>query len=149
MQCWYVYPSMRHKKCLQTHHHVSPPTFGVDILLLLLYSNIYKGIRSFVLVPWMQRQCPVLEPKQCKYEFAPRRFVLVFPGSGTFRQSISSPRCFASRTFRSWLFGPWLFGPWTSCPHDVLPPPPSPPPPHPPPPPGLFAPKFHCRCGRH
>ena len=59
MQCWYVYLSMRHKKCLQTHHHVSPPTFGVDILLLLLYSNIYKGIRSFVLVPWMHRQCPV------------------------------------------------------------------------------------------
>ena len=50
---------MRHKKCLQTHHHVSPPTFGVDILLLL-YSYIYKGIRSFVLVPWMQRQCPVI-----------------------------------------------------------------------------------------
>ena len=61
MQCCYVYPSMRHKKCLQTHHHVSPPTFGVDILLLLLYSNIYKGIRSFVLVPWMQRQCPVVD----------------------------------------------------------------------------------------
>ena len=36
------------KKCLQMHHHVSPPTFGVDILLLLLYSNIYKGLRSFV-----------------------------------------------------------------------------------------------------
>ena len=41
----------------QTHHHVSPPTFGVDILFLLLYSNLYKGIRSFVLVPWMQHQC--------------------------------------------------------------------------------------------
>ena len=46
MQCWYVYPSMRHKKCLQTHHHVSPPTFGVDILLLLLYSNIYKRLKK-------------------------------------------------------------------------------------------------------
>ena len=49
------------QKCLQTHHHVSPPTFGVDILILLLYSNIYKGIGSFVLVPWMQRQCPVIK----------------------------------------------------------------------------------------
>ena len=60
MQYWYVYPSMRHKNCLQMHHHVSPPTFGVDILLLLLYSNIYTGLRSFVLVLWMQRQCPVV-----------------------------------------------------------------------------------------
>ena len=54
------------QKCLQTHHHVSPPTFGVDILLLKLYSNIYKGIRSFVLVPWMQRQCPV-----CRHTLSP------------------------------------------------------------------------------
>ena len=61
MQCWYVYLSMRHKKCLQTHHHVSAPTFVVDILLFLLYSNIYKGIRRFVFVSWMQRQCPVLQ----------------------------------------------------------------------------------------
>ena len=60
MQCWYVYPSMRHKKCLQTHQHVSPPTFGVDILLILLYSIIYKGLRSFGLVLWMQSQCPVV-----------------------------------------------------------------------------------------
>ena len=30
-------------------------------IYILLYnrSNMYKGIRSFVLVPWMQRQCPV------------------------------------------------------------------------------------------
>ena len=25
------------------------------------YSNLYKGIRSFVLVPWMQRQCPMAQ----------------------------------------------------------------------------------------
>ena len=69
MQCWYVYPSMRHKNCLQMHHHVSPPTFGVDILLLLLYSNIYKGLRSFVLVLWMQRQCPVFQTKSSGQNF--------------------------------------------------------------------------------
>ena len=37
----------------------SPPTFSVDILFLLLHSNLYEGLRSFVLVLWMQRQCPV------------------------------------------------------------------------------------------
>ena len=34
------------------------------ILLLLLYSNIYKGLRSFVLVLWMQRQCPVNQQRK-------------------------------------------------------------------------------------
>ena len=62
------------QKCLQTHHHVSPPTFGVDILLLLLYRNIYKGIRSLVLVPWMQRQRPV--PKTTKIKEVPHPFLL-------------------------------------------------------------------------
>ena len=36
-----------------------PTHFLVDILFLLLYSIIYKGLRGFVLVLWMQRQCPV------------------------------------------------------------------------------------------
>ena len=47
-----------------------PTTFGVDILLLLLYSNKYKGIKSFVLVPWMQRQCPVDKVKTERWDKA-------------------------------------------------------------------------------
>lgn len=46
--------------CLQRHHHVSPPTFGAEVLFLLSYSNLYEGLRSFVFVPWIQRQCPVI-----------------------------------------------------------------------------------------
>ena len=43
--------------------NTNPPTFGVEILFYLTYSNIYKGIRSFELVLWMQHQCPVVRPK--------------------------------------------------------------------------------------
>ena len=31
----------------------------MPLYILLYNSNIYKGLRSFVLVLWMQRQCPV------------------------------------------------------------------------------------------
>ena len=32
----------------------------INYYILLLYSNLSKGTRSFVLVPWMQQQCPVV-----------------------------------------------------------------------------------------
>ena len=60
MQCRYLYPSMRHKNACKRIIR-SPPIFGVEILFRLLhvYSKLYKGIKSFELVPWMQRQCSV------------------------------------------------------------------------------------------
>ena len=36
MQYWYLYTSTSHKRCLLTHHHVSPPTFCIEFLLFLL-----------------------------------------------------------------------------------------------------------------
>ena len=43
-------------------HRTLTVIHGTNTKLLSLYidyySNLYKGIRSFVLVPWVQRQCP-------------------------------------------------------------------------------------------
>ena len=40
--------------------HIWNNTKLLMTLYRLLFSNLYNGIRSFVLVPWMQRQSPVV-----------------------------------------------------------------------------------------
>ena len=39
-----------------------PPTLRIEFLLLILYGNLYMGLRNFVLVHWMKRVCPVSDP---------------------------------------------------------------------------------------